>query len=133
MTNVNTSGLDQLRFLIGRWQGHSEGFGQRSEVEHTYRYILNNQFIQSKTKSTTYAEDGSIKEIHEDLGVYSYDVSREKIILRGFYSEGYVNVYVMEDRTGDGSLMVLYPKKRKMPVERWPGSSWKSSRKPNMK
>jgi hypothetical protein len=111
MADKNTIRLDRLRFLIGRWQGHGEGFGQKSEVEHTYQFILQNQFIQSKTKSITLGQDGSVKEIHEDLGIFSFDVARQKVILRGFYSEGYVNTFVMEDRNGDGNQLVFTTEK----------------------
>ena len=111
MTDKDLHGLDQLRFLIGHWQGHSEGFGQKSEVEHSYQILFQEQFIQSKTKSTTYAQDGSIKEVHEDLGMFSFDAERQKVIFRGFYSEGYVNIYVMEDRREDENQLVFTTEK----------------------
>lgn len=96
IANSNKTGLGYLQFLIGNWKGYGAGFEQKSEVTQSFQYILQNQFIQSETKSIARAEDGTIIEVHEDLEIFSYDSKREKVILRGFYSEGYVNVYVME-------------------------------------
>lgn len=107
MADSDTMGLDRLGFLIGNWKGKGEGFGQQSDVEHTYQFILQTHFIQSKTKSITYGSDGSIKEIHEDIGVFSYDIARQKIVFRGFYSEGYVNIYIMEDRSAVDQELVF--------------------------
>ena len=35
-------------------------------------------------------------EIHEDLGLLSYDEAREIYVLREFHVEGYMNQYVVE-------------------------------------
>jgi hypothetical protein len=89
--------LDRLGFLIGSWTGVGEGFGHTSQVEHTYRLVLQNRFIQGETKSVARDDAGTIIEVHEDLGMFSFDPDRKAIVLREFHSEGYVNVYVMED------------------------------------
>ena len=107
MVDEHTRGLGQLQFLIGSWQGQGEGFGQKSEVEHTYQSLFQGQFIQSKTKSTTRGPDGKVLEVHEDLGLFSYDGARQLVVMRGFYSEGYVNTYLMED-TGDAKNQLIF-------------------------
>jgi len=35
-------------------------------------------------------------EIHEDIGFISYDTGRKKYLLRQFYSEGYINQFVLD-------------------------------------
>jgi hypothetical protein len=97
MSENEQDGLERIAFLIGKWTGEGEGFGQTSQVEHSYRYVLQNRFIESKTKSIVSDDDESILEVHEDLGMFSYDTEREAIVLRQFHSEGYVNVYTMDD------------------------------------
>jgi hypothetical protein len=47
--------------------------------------------------------DGGIEEVHEDWGKFSYDPDRDAIALRGFFSEGYVNVYLMEEVAEPGN------------------------------
>ncbi|MGB3716956.1 MAG: heme-binding beta-barrel domain-containing protein [Candidatus Promineifilaceae bacterium] len=89
--------LKTLAFLIGDWTGAGEGFGHTSQVEHAYRFVLQQHFIQGKTKSVARDDDGNVIEVHEDLGMFSYDPDRKAIVLREFHSEGYVNVYVMEE------------------------------------
>jgi hypothetical protein len=106
MSDETDTGINQLQFLIGTWKGQGEGFGHKSEVEQTFQYMFDERFIQSKTRSIARDENGTVIEIHEDLEIFSYDNSREKVILRGFYSEGYVNEYVMEPGTeGENQLI----------------------------
>jgi len=89
--------LEKLNFLIGAWTGQGESFGQTAAVEHRFEYILQNKFIQSSTRSISRNADGEVTEIHEDLGIYSYDPDRDVVVLREFYTEGYVNTYLMEE------------------------------------
>ena len=89
--------LEKLSFLIGAWTGDGESFGQTAAVEHRFEYILQNKFIQSRTRSVSRNSDGESTEIHEDMGVFSYDSDRDVVVLREFYTEGYVNTYLMEE------------------------------------
>ncbi|HLF89116.1 MAG TPA: heme-binding beta-barrel domain-containing protein [Anaerolineales bacterium] len=111
MPEKKVIGLNPLRFLIGKWEGHGEGFGQKSEVEHSYQFVLQDQFIQSQTTSIVRGEDGTTEEIHEDLGIFSFDSARKKIIFRAFYSEGYINEYVMEEGTQAENQIILTTEK----------------------
>jgi hypothetical protein len=97
MGKKTVTNLEFLAALIGRWEGKGEGFGQTSEVMNTFEWALDNKFVLSKSKSIGYNPEGKIVEIHEDLGMYSYDQERERIVLREFYTEGYVNTYVMDE------------------------------------
>jgi hypothetical protein len=44
---------------------------------------------------------------HEDWGFFSFDPERGAIIFRQFHSEGYVNVYVLEDPDAPGDTWVF--------------------------
>lgn len=88
-----------LKFLEGRWEARSEG----SIVTQEYQFILNRKYLQMKTKAVFEpTEKNPEGEIHEDMGIFSYDHSRKKFMLRGFYVEGFVNQYVLQDIPEDG-------------------------------
>ncbi|HLG94262.1 MAG TPA: hypothetical protein VI546_05445, partial [candidate division Zixibacteria bacterium] len=44
-------------------------------------------------------------EVHEDLGLFSYDSARKKFVLRQFHGEGFVNQYVLDSVTRDGKTI----------------------------
>jgi len=44
-------------------------------------------------------------EIHEDLGIFSFDQSRKVFVLRSFYVEGFVNQYVFNPSSEDRDSM----------------------------
>lgn len=111
MTNEKQGKLIALEFLIGSWKGKGRGFGNESEVENSFEYVLDSQFIRSKTRSVAKRLDGEIEEVHEDWGMFSYDPERDAIVLREFYSEGYVNVYLMEEVDEPGNLLVFTSEK----------------------
>ena len=46
-------------------------------------------------------------EVHEDLGFFSYDQARKKIVLRQFHIEGYVNTYILEKIPERGEAFVF--------------------------
>ena len=106
MSRSDKEGLSQLDFLIGSWSGHGKGFGHTSKVWNTYQYVLQDKFIQSQAESIARDDSGEVIEFHEDMGIFSYDPDREAIILREFYTEGYVNEYVVEAVSGsEGSYI----------------------------
>lgn len=45
-------------------------------------------------------------EVHEDFGIFSYDQARKTFVMRGFYVEGFVNTYVMDEISGDGKAFM---------------------------
>jgi len=97
-----------VRVLLGEWQGSGSGFGGKSEVRHTYEFVLQDQFIHSTTQAKFQTkEDGTSGEIHEDQGFFSFDSDRGKIVFRQFLSEGFVNTYVLEDPEPDGGALVF--------------------------
>ena len=63
--------LDILKPFIGSWKGTGKGWGSGSEVEHVYKYILQQKIVQERSLAVIREEDGDLKEIHEDMGVFS--------------------------------------------------------------
>lgn len=97
-----------IQVLLGEWRGVGSGFGGTSQVRHTYRLVLNDKFVQSTTRSEFQPVEGeNTGEIHEDLGFFSFDSDRGKLVLRQFLSEGYVNTYVLEDPQLNSNRLVF--------------------------
>jgi hypothetical protein len=89
--------LAPVRMLVGRWQGHSEGQPGRGTVEREYTELFGSRFIHVRNRSTYAPQEKNPKgEVHEDLGVFSFDKSRGRAVFRQFHVEGYVNQYVAD-------------------------------------
>jgi len=97
-----------LRFLEGSWEGQGDGMSGVSKVVQEYRFILNKKYIQMKTKSVFKPQEKNPNgEVHEDMGMFSYDQFRKKFILRGFYVEGFVNQYVLDSISSDEKTFIF--------------------------
>jgi hypothetical protein len=97
-----------VRVLLGEWQGVGSGFGGESEVSHTYGFVIQDKFISSTTLSKFQPKkDGAAGEVHEDLGFFSFDSDRGRIVFRQFLSEGFVNTYVLEEQEPGKRDLVL--------------------------
>lgn len=91
---------EPLKFLEGTWEG---GEPEVSKVTQVYQFVLNGNFLHMKTRSVFEPTEKNPKgEIHEDFGIFSYDQGRKTFMMRGFYVEGFVNTYVMDDISEDG-------------------------------
>jgi len=96
-----------LRFLEGVWEGRGEGSSGVSAVVLVYRFILGGNFLQGTTKAQFEPQEKNPKgEVHEDIELLSYDQGRKIFVLRGFYSEGFVNHYVGQI-SADGSTLTF--------------------------
>jgi hypothetical protein len=94
--------LKPLAFLIGRWDGASEGQPGTARVQREYTPILNSRFIRVQNQSVYQPQDKNpTGEVHEDLGVFSFDSSRRRLVLRQFHKEGFVNQYVHDPAQTD--------------------------------
>lgn len=89
-----------LRRLVGRWEGTSDGSFGAAKLEREYELLFGGRFLQARTRSVSAAE------VHEDLGILSFDQDRGVHVLREFHSEGYVNRYVLEI-LDDGDTLVF--------------------------
>ncbi|UCE17073.1 MAG: hypothetical protein JSV84_09185 [Gemmatimonadota bacterium] len=75
---------------------------------HTYEFVLQDKFIRSRTRAEFETKEGKEKgEVHEDVGFFSYDSDRDKIMFRKFLSEGFVNTYVLEPIEPGGRKLIF--------------------------
>jgi hypothetical protein len=97
-----------LKFFVGAWEGTGKGQSGVSKVEREYQFVLNGKFLQARNKSVYEQQEKNPKgELHEDWGLFSYDRSRKKFVLRQFHVEGFVNQYVLDSLAADGKTLVL--------------------------
>ncbi len=90
---------EPFRYFLGRWQGTGSGSPGISTVQRTYSLVLNDYFIEIKNRAVFEPQEKNPDgEIHEELGILSFDKSREAYILREFHVEGIVNQYVLVSR-----------------------------------
>jgi hypothetical protein len=100
--------LSVLDPLIGRWAGTSEGQPGTGTVEREYTRILGSRFVHLKNRSVYPPQDRNPKgEQHEDLGIFSADTARKRVIFRQFHTEGFVNQYVQEPAAADRTLVFV--------------------------
>ena len=94
-----------IAFMIGRWEGRSEGQPGQATVRREYTRVLNGRFVRVHNRSEYAAQEKNPKgEIHEDEGFFSFDRARKRLVLRQFHVEGFVNQYVQD---GDASPQKL--------------------------
>jgi hypothetical protein len=86
-----------LAFLVGQWEGTSNGRPGKGSVRREYTRVLNGRFIQGRNRSQYPAQEKNPKgEIHEHEDWISFDRIRKRFVLRQFHVEGFVNQYVEE-------------------------------------
>jgi hypothetical protein len=91
-----------MRVFVGTWAGEAKGESGDGKSEREYKFVLNNRFIQVSNRTTYPAQSKNPKgEQHEDMGLFSYDRSAKKFVLRQFHTEGFVNHYVQENISPD--------------------------------
>lgn len=95
-----TDSFASVAFLIGRWEGTSEGQPGKGTIRREYERVLNGRFIRVRNRSDYPAQEKNPKgEVHEDEGYLSFDRGRKKLVLRQFHVEGFVNQYVEDEGT----------------------------------
>jgi hypothetical protein len=104
----NDTQLSALDPFLGRWRGTSEGRPGQGAVEREYTRILNSRFVRLENLSVYPPQERNPKgERHEDLGIFSVDRSRKRIVFRQFHVEGFVNQYVHDPQSADGTLVFV--------------------------
>jgi hypothetical protein len=89
--------LAPVAVLLGRWVGTTEGRPGKGTVEREYVRLLGRRFIQARNRSSYPPQEKNPKgEVHEDMGVFSFDTNRKAIVFRQFHIEGFVSQYVLE-------------------------------------
>jgi hypothetical protein len=92
-----TDPFESLAFIVGRWEGTSEGQPGKAKVQREYQRALNERFIHGRNRSEYPPQEKNPKgEIHEDEGWFSFDRARKRIVLRQFHVEGFVNQYLQD-------------------------------------
>jgi len=97
-----------FRAFAGTWKGAGEGTPGAGAGVQTWAFILRGTFLQVQNKTTIAPSAQNPKgEVHEDMGVFSYDKARKTFILRQFHVEGFVNQYVLESLPAGGQPFVF--------------------------
>ena len=97
--NDQKAAWNHLRSMVGTWTSNDDD-GVSHTVQ-TYRLIIQDKFLHVHTVSTSATDN------HEDWEILSYDRGRDKVVLRQFVSEGYVNRYVLHEVKPDGPTFVF--------------------------
>ena len=99
-TQQSSDDWKPLKFLIGKWEGTSNGHPGAAKVTRQYQFVLNNKYIQVRNTSTYDPQPKNPKgEVHQDWGMISYDKSRNQFVFRQFHVEGFVNQYISSTST----------------------------------
>lgn len=97
-----------LRVLEGKWEGKTKGEPGRGISTREYRFELNGRFLSARNRSAWEPKPPKDKpEVHEELGMYSYDKSLKKFVLRQFHVEGFVNEYTLDSVSADGKTLTF--------------------------
>jgi hypothetical protein len=89
--------LQPLAFLVGKWEGTSEGQPGAGKVSREYSRVLGGKFIRVQNQSVYAPQEKNPKgETHDDVGMISFDKTRKRAVLRQFHVEGFVNQYVSD-------------------------------------
>ena len=100
--------LHDVRFLVGRWQGSSEGQAGTGVVNRSYEPVLGERFLHERNKSEYPPQAANPKgEVHEHWSFLSYDKIRKTVVLRQFHVEGFVNTYRLTPRQGSRKVLVF--------------------------
>lgn len=86
-----------LRLLEGRWEGAIDGrLGQGKGVR-SFSFILDGNFVLLRHASVRLPQEKSPQgDYHRELGLFSFDRERGKLVYREFLVEGYVNRYICD-------------------------------------
>ncbi len=88
---------EPVRSLEGNWGGIAQGDPGTGTVHRSYEFILGYRFLHERNVSA-YApkQPNTPGEVHEHWSIFSFDRRRNRLVLRQFHQEGFVNVYVMD-------------------------------------
>ena len=88
---------EPFRYYLGSWTGTGSGKPGVSSTTRTYTLVLGDQFVEVRSRSTFDPQEANPSgEVHEELGLISYDKRRSRYVLREFHVEGTVIQYVLQ-------------------------------------
>ena len=109
-----------LKIFVGRWQGTSKGEPGNGQGKREYAFVLGGKFLQLKNKTVYPPQAKNPKgEVHEDLGLFSHDDKRNRFVFRQFHVEGFVNEYVEQGNSADGTRLIFVTEKIENIPEGW--------------
>jgi len=86
----------QVRFLQGEWIGVAEGEPGVGTVHRSYQFILGDRFLHERNVSAYSPQQlNTPGEVHEHWSFISFDEQRQRLVLRQFHQEGFVNQYIL--------------------------------------
>jgi hypothetical protein len=101
-----TDALAPIVRLVGEWSGTSEGQAGKGQVERQYEHVLGAKFLQVRNRSTYPPQEKNPKgETHDDVGFFSFDNARKRVVFRQFHVEGFVNQYVLDSSSSIDRLV----------------------------
>jgi hypothetical protein len=96
-----------VRFLVGDWEGESDGQPGQGTLKRSYRFVLGSRFLHEQNVSTYPPQPKNEKgEVHEHWSLFSVDRARKTIVFRQFHQEGFVNQYVMLPETEPNTVVL---------------------------
>jgi hypothetical protein len=102
------SRLVALRWLIGEWAGVGHGEPGTSATERHIESFLDGRYLRVHGRSVYPKQEGNPKgEIHEEMDVWSFDASRDALVLRQFDNLGFVSTYVLDKAASSNERLVL--------------------------
>ena len=95
-----------IQFMVGEWEGESDGQPGKGTVKRSYRFVLGGKFLHEQNVSTYPPQPKNEKgEVHEHWSFFSHDRARHTLVLRQFHQEGFVNQFAMAPVTAWGALV----------------------------
>jgi hypothetical protein len=99
---------EQVRFLVGEWEGTAKGEAGVGTVRRTYSFVLKDRFLHEKNVSTYPPQEANKSgEVHEHWSLLSYDRARATLVLRQFHQEGFVNQYSLDKSASEPKKLVF--------------------------
>ncbi|HWR35873.1 MAG TPA: hypothetical protein VN622_08410 [Clostridia bacterium] len=105
--SIAKSPFDPVKFFVGHWQGTSQGEPGKGKGDRNYEFVFGGKFLRATNKTVYPPQEKNPKgEVHEDVGFFSFDRQRKRLVLRQFHVEGFVNEYV-EQEGKDGKTLAF--------------------------
>ena len=97
-----------IKYFIGNWTGECTGKAGDGKGERAYEFIMNGTYVHYRNTTRFEPQEKNPKgEVHEDWGFFSYNEGRDRVILRQFNIEGFVNTFVLDSLSDDHKAIVL--------------------------
>ncbi len=95
-----------VRTFVGAWKGTSEGESGAGVVDRTYEMVLDGRYLHERNRSD-YSAGKPEGEVHDHWSFFSFDRARQRLVLRQFHEEGFVNQYVFSPELSTPGKLVF--------------------------